>query len=56
MEKFLWNLIGVLLLALGAMSLMYALLAQTFISCVILIAVAVVGCIYADKRPEWLEV
>jgi hypothetical protein len=56
MEKFLWNLVGALLILCEAMAFIYALLSQTPVSCVFLIVISVLGFIYADKRPRWLEV
>lgn len=56
MEKFLWNLACVILLAVNLFALLYCFIEQTTFSGVMLLAVAVLDIVYAEKRPTWVKV
>lgn len=56
MEKFLWNVACVLLIVINLFALLYCFIEQTTFSGVILLAMAVLDMIYAEKRPTWVKV
>ena len=54
MKKFLWNLVGVLLILANIACLILFLLDNPWLFA--LIAILALDYIYIDKRPTWLEV
>lgn len=56
MGKFLWNLAGVALVVINLLAMAYCFIEQTTFSGVMLLAVAVMDMIYAEKRPTWVKV
>lgn len=56
MEKFLWNIFGVILFAANIFALLFCTLIGSTLWCVALIVVAILDGIYVRYRPTWLEV
>jgi hypothetical protein len=56
MEKFLWNVCGIVLFLLNTWCLMIALMSNNRIWGFALIALAFADWLYKEKRPTWLEV
>ena len=56
MEKFLWNAGGIILFLLNIWCLMIALVSNSRIWGLALIALAFADWLYKEKRPTWLEV
>ena len=56
MEKFLWNLAGVVLLVINIFCLMVCLSSQDKVWAIAMIAVVAVDWLYKTKRPTWVEV
>jgi hypothetical protein len=56
MEKFLWNVGGVVLFLLNTWCLMIALVSDNRVLGLALIALAAADWFYKEKRPTWLEV
>lgn len=54
MEKFFWNLAGVLLFVANIVCLVFFLLDNPWL--IALAVILVLDYIYIDKRPEWIEV
>jgi hypothetical protein len=56
MEKFLWDVGGVVLFALSALCMAICLVSSNRIWCAALIALAFADWLYKEKRPVWIEV
>lgn len=56
MEKFLWNVAGVALAVINLFVMTYCFIEQTTFSGVMILAMAVLDMVYAEKRPTWIEV
>lgn len=56
MEKFLWNLAGVVLFAINVFCLMVCIASQDKAWAISLIVLAAVDWLYKTKRPTWVEV
>lgn len=56
MGKFLWNVVGAFLAVFNFLAMAYCFIEQTTFSGVMLLAMAVLDIIYAEKRPTWVKV
>jgi hypothetical protein len=56
MEKFLWNVVGIVLLFLNILCFMIALVEDNRIWGLALLVLFAVDWIYKEKRPTWIEV
>lgn len=56
MEKFLWNVAGFALVVINLFSMAYCFIEQTAFSGMMLLTMAVLDMVYAEKRPTWVKV
>ena len=56
MEKFLWNLVGVLLVVACSVCLIMSLVTGFAAWCVSCLLIACALALYGEKRPAWIEV
>jgi hypothetical protein len=56
MEKFFWNVAGLALIVTNLFAMVYCFIEQTAFSGMMLLAMAVLDMVYAEKRPTWVKV